>query len=407
MTFQPPLNRDFSPVNIDLAAGHARSTRPRRSRRPGRGHRQQGPQRRTRVRAGRVGNGAHPHRAQEGPRADQHRVRADPGPDASAIPDARVSFQSQSGGGPDGGGRDIMLYLGGDDPDQADRRRAADRQGNGRASPAFARRASAATSSQPEITIKPRFDLAADLGVTTAALSQTIRIATIGDIEQNSAKFSLVRPPGADHRLAVGICARATSSTLENLPVPTSNGGSVPLKSVAEIGFGSGPTTIQRTEPDPPHRDRRRPGARRRSSGDVWPKINELPTVKNLPQGVQKLNLGDQKWQARADLLLRARAGRRRPARVRGAGAALPPLPLAVRQHGLAAAGAAGRRDRAPHRRPAGVAAGADRHPDAVRDRRQELDPAGRFRGRDDRTTAWPRTRRSTKPGTSAPSRSS
>ena len=44
---------------------------------------------------------------------------------------------------------------------------------------------------RPEITIKPRFDLAADLGVTTAALSQTIRIATLGDIAQNSAKFSL------------------------------------------------------------------------------------------------------------------------------------------------------------------------------------------------------------------------
>ena len=27
-------------------------------------------------------------------------------------------------------------------------------------------------------------------------------------------------------------------------------------------------------------------------------KINNLPTVKNLPQGVQKMNLGDQKWQA-------------------------------------------------------------------------------------------------------------
>ena len=39
--------------------------------------------------------------------------------------------------------------------------------------------------------IKPRFDLAADLGVTTTALSQTIRIATMGDIDQNSAKFSL------------------------------------------------------------------------------------------------------------------------------------------------------------------------------------------------------------------------
>ena len=32
--------------------------------------------------------------------------------------------------------------------------------------------------------------------------------------------------------------------------------------------------------------------------GDVWAKVYELPTVKNLPQGVQKLNLGNQKWQA-------------------------------------------------------------------------------------------------------------
>ena len=98
---------------------------------------------------------------------------------------------------------------------------------------------------QPEITIKPRFDLAADLGVTTAALSQTIRIATLGDIEQNSAKFSL-----SDRQVPITVSlsenARRDIQTLENLPVPTSSGGSVPLKAVAEIGFGSGPTTIQR-----------------------------------------------------------------------------------------------------------------------------------------------------------------
>ena len=148
---------------------------------------------------------------------------------------------------------------------------------------------------RPEIKIKPRFDLAADLGVTTAALSQTIRIATIGDIEQNSAKFSL-----ADRQMPITVSlseyARRDLGTLENLPVPTSSGGSVPLKSVADIGFGSGPTTIQRTD-----QIRRiaigadlAPGL---VSGDVWPKINELPTLKNLPEGVTKLNLGDQKWQ--------------------------------------------------------------------------------------------------------------
>src|SRR4029079_2215577 len=83
---------------------------------------------------------------------------------------------------------------------------------------------------------------------------------------------------------------RRDINTLENLPVPTSNGGSVPLKAVAKIGFGAGPTTVQRT-----NQERRTqvgadlaPGF---TTGDVWPKINELPAVKTLPQGVHKLNL--------------------------------------------------------------------------------------------------------------------
>jgi multidrug efflux pump subunit AcrB len=149
---------------------------------------------------------------------------------------------------------------------------------------------------RPEITIEPRFDLAADLGVTTQALSQTIRIATLGDIAQNSAKFSL-----ADRQVPITVSlsenSRRDLTTLENLPVPTTSGGSVPLKAVAKIGFGSGPTTVQRT-----NQIRRiligadlAPGL---VASDAWKKINNLPTLKNLPQGVGKLNLGDQKWQA-------------------------------------------------------------------------------------------------------------
>ena len=37
-----------------------------------------------------------------------------------------------------------------------------------------------------------------------------------------------------------------TSSTLENLPVPTAAGGAVPLKAVADISFGQGPTRVRR-----------------------------------------------------------------------------------------------------------------------------------------------------------------
>src|SRR5439155_15887676 len=37
-------------------------------------------------------------------------------PKFAAVPDARVNFESQNGGGPGGASRDLMLFLGGDDP---------------------------------------------------------------------------------------------------------------------------------------------------------------------------------------------------------------------------------------------------------------------------------------------------
>ena len=216
-------------------------------------------------------------------------------PTLAEIPDARVSFESQNGGGPDPDSRDIMLYLGGDDPEQLTR--VANQLVKEMATvPGLRAPRVGSNLAQPEITIRPRFDLAADLGVTTAALSQTIRIATLGDIEQNSAKFSL-----ADRQVPITVSlsenSRRDIQTLQNLPVPTSSGGSVPLKAVAEIGFGAGPTAINRSN------QLRRlsigadfaPGV---VEGDVSAKVNQLPTMKHLPQGIQKMNLGNQKWQA-------------------------------------------------------------------------------------------------------------
>jgi multidrug efflux pump subunit AcrB len=216
-------------------------------------------------------------------------------PALQKIPDGQVNFVSQSGGGPGGGpGRDIMLFLGGEDPAllETTAQKIADEMQH---LPQLRAPRVAGDLVRPEITIAPHFDLAADLGVTTAALSQTIRIATLGDIAQNSAKFSL-----ADRQVPITVSlsedARRNLSTLENLPVPTTNGGSVPLKAVATIGFGAGPTTVQRT-----NQVRRiavgadlAPGL---VSGDAWKKIEALPTVKNLPHGITRLKLGDQKWQ--------------------------------------------------------------------------------------------------------------
>jgi multidrug efflux pump subunit AcrB len=206
------------------------------------------------------------------------------------IPDARISFRSQFGGG-----RDIMLNLGGDDPAQLMRTANQLVDEMSRLPQVVAPRVSGDLQ-RPEIVIRPRLDLAADLGVSTQALSQAIRIATLGDIDQNSARFSL-----SDRQIPIRVSLNENSrqrlSTIENLPVPTATGGSVPLKLVADISFGAGPTRIERTA------QQRRltigadlaPGV---ISGDAWAAIRQLPTMRNLPQGVRQIVLGMNKWQA-------------------------------------------------------------------------------------------------------------
>ncbi len=215
-------------------------------------------------------------------------------PRLNEIADARVSFQSQSGGGPGSTGRDITITLGGDDSVLLNAT-AAKVVAEMTALPQLIAPRTNSDLRRPEIIIRPRTQLAAELGVSTAALSQAIRIATLGDIDQNSAKFSL-NDRQIPIRVVLGQSARRDLATIENLPVQTATGGSVPLKLVADISFGSGPVSIQRT-----NQTRRvslgadlAPGL---VSGDVDPLINNLPTMKNLPQGVTKLNLGEAKWQ--------------------------------------------------------------------------------------------------------------
>jgi len=293
MSFQPPVNVDFSSVNIDMPPGstldQTEAVADHAAAIVGRDPDVEHVFERIYVGSGHLNIVLRQDRKQTSTEFERSLA-----PTLAKIPDARVTFQSQNGGGP-GGGRDVMLYLGGEDPVKLNA--AAVKIADEMATlPGLRAPRVMGDTPAPEITIKPRFDLAADLGVTTTALSQTIRIATLGDIEQNSAKFSL-----SDRQVPIQVSLsendRRDLSTLENLPVPTSNGGSVPLKAVAEIGFGAGPTTVQRT-----NQERRTqvgadlaPGM---TTGDVWPKINQLPSVKNLPHGVHMLNLGSQKWQA-------------------------------------------------------------------------------------------------------------
>ena len=295
-TFMPPQDRDFSQVRIFLPPGSTRSDAERIAT-MARQVVESAPEVQQVVERVNVGNATLNLTLSEDRERTSVEIERSLAPRLAAIPDARVNFQSQSGGGPEGGGgggRDITLHLGSDNPEllfQTAKKIAEEME---RLPQVRAPRVQGDLV-RPEIVIRPRLDLAADLGVTTQALGQTIRLATIGDIDQNSARFSL-----SDRQVPIRVmlpeAARRDLDTLQNLPVPTQGGGSVPLKAVAEISFAAGPTTVQRT-----NQVRRTavgadlaPGL---VTGDAWKVIDELPTMKNLPQGVTRLQLGDTKWQ--------------------------------------------------------------------------------------------------------------
>jgi len=208
--------------------------------------------------------------------------------DLAAIPDARIHFNRN------GNGRDINLYITGEDPAlvEASARKLVDEM---RQLPMLRDAGIDGDMPRPEILIHPHLDLASQLGVTVASLSETIRIATLGELDQNSAKFS-VAGRQVPIRVSLAEDTRRDLSTLENLPVPTASGGAVPLKSVADITFGQGPTRVRRYNQ-----------ARRLSIvadlngvkfGPAMAKIKELPALKNLPPGVHQVDVGDAKYMA-------------------------------------------------------------------------------------------------------------
>jgi len=218
-------------------------------------------------------------------------------PQLAQIPDARVSFRSNGGWG--GSGRDLTITLGGDDPkvlsDTAIRL-----VGEMAKVPSLIAPRITGDLQRPEIVIRPRMDLAASMGVTTQALSSAIRIATLGDIDQNSAKFSLMDRQ-IPIRVALDQNSRQRLSTIQNLPVTTSTGGSVPLSLVADVGLGTGPTKISRVAQQRQitiGADRGLVNGKPIVSSVAMKEIHDLPSMKNLPVGVSELTLGQAKWQS-------------------------------------------------------------------------------------------------------------
>jgi multidrug efflux pump subunit AcrB len=204
----------------------------------------------------------------------------------SQVPDGHLNFS-------DGGGTDIQLYLTGDDPqlvERTARQVIAEMRGLNEIRDSRIR----GDLPRPEILVHPRLDLAAKLGVSVQSIGQTIRIATLGDLPQNAAKFSLT-----DRQIPIRVSltdsARRDLSTLENLPVPTASGSAVPLKTVADLSFGQGPSAVRR------YNQTRRafleanlsPGV---ELGTATKKIYALPTLAHLPHGVNLVKTGNTEY---------------------------------------------------------------------------------------------------------------
>ncbi|ACB27060.1 MULTISPECIES: efflux RND transporter permease subunit [Methylobacterium] len=190
----------------------------------------------------------------------------------------------------EGGQRDLALIIAG--PDKAVVAEvAAKLQREAQQVPHLVNVMSTAPLDRTEVRIRPKPAVAADLGVSTDTIAETVRVGTIGDIGMNLAKFN-----ATDRQIPIRVqlpeSVRGRLSDLETLKVPVKGGTAVPLATVADISLGQGPTGIDRydravrvaLEGDMQGSD---------ALAELIGQVMNLPTAKNLPPGVTISQTGD------------------------------------------------------------------------------------------------------------------
>lgn len=148
---------------------------------------------------------------------------------------------------------------------------------------------SSAALTRPELVIRPDFAKAAELGVNSAAIAETLRVATAGDYDQNLAKLNLTQRQ-VPIVIKLPLAARQDLDLMKRLVVSGSK-GPVMLGSIASVDIESGPSQIDRF-------NRLRNinfniELNDQALGDVATKVDQLPTMKNLPPSVKRTNIGD------------------------------------------------------------------------------------------------------------------
>ncbi|HEY0878093.1 MAG TPA: efflux RND transporter permease subunit, partial [Zeimonas sp.] len=199
-----------------------------------------------------------------------------------AVPGARIEV------GLGGSSEKYILVLAGEDGD-ALARHAAQVGRELRTLPGIGNVTSTSSLARPELIVRPDFARAADLGVTSAAIGDTLRIATAGDYDQGLAKLNL-----AQRQVPIVVRlerpAREDLALVSRLQVPGAM-GPVPLGNVADVAIGSGPAQIDRY--DRLRNINVRVELNGQPLGEIERKALALPSLKNLPPGILQRTVGD------------------------------------------------------------------------------------------------------------------
>ena len=214
----------------------------------------------------------------------QRQIQQATSPLFTQIPDIRAWYVN------DRGERELSIIVMGTDERNLSRA-VAKLEAEMRQIPGFVNVAASAGLERPEIRVVPKADEAARYGVTTDQISEAVRVATIGDVTANLAKFN-----AGDRlvpiRVQLDTDARARLDLLSALTVTTATGQQVPLTAVADIDFGQGPSSIERY-----NRVRRvNIGTDLGGGLEIGPaleKVFQLPAARNLPAGVSFQRGGD------------------------------------------------------------------------------------------------------------------
>ena len=213
----------------------------------------------------------------------QRQLEAEIAAKVALVPDMRAWYIN------DRGERELAVTLVGSNVENLQKVVAAI-EGDLRKNPQFRNVAAIAGVERPEIIVTPRLEEASRFGISTDAISEAVRVATIGDVGPALAKFN-----AGDRLIPIRVQmdddARNDLRLVQSMTITGTTGIAVPLAAVADISFGQGFSSIERYN-------------RVRTvkigmdlvgitTGEGLEKIFALPIMQKLPDGVQLLVTGD------------------------------------------------------------------------------------------------------------------